>query len=1010
MSSVGFILNNRFKLTRKIGEGGMGAIHKALDQDTGADVAVKSCLANLPSHKVSLKREARSLVNLKHRYLPQVIDFFEEANVFYLVLEFIEGIDLAQELETQNNLFDIGKVLIWADQILDALEYLHSQKPEPILHCDIKPANLKVRGNGEIVLLDFGLVKGPSTEVVGHSVRETVLGATQNYAPLEQIKRQKNQMDGRSDLYALGATLYHLLTGCVPPSCLDRVSEMALGYNDPLSDTQKFNPAIPIELGQLIHQAMSLDKKNRPANASAMRQTLFQINAGLAKSAQVRVGTPIASDITTLLQTSKATSDNKEKKAQLPESTFEDPNRLVPVFQIGHSICVNCVSFSPDGQLLASGGSDETVIIYRQVDGKVLRKLTGHNNPICSVCFAPDGKTIASGSSEIAKVWDVKTGKQLFSFEGHTIQVKSLAFSPNGKLLATGDYRHIRIWDLEKNIQWLILESDKSYINSLFFSSDGTRLLSSGKKEGIKIWNVANGHLFGKVEISKSEILSSDIFLDGKYLVSGSQNGEIQFWDVDRLAISKKIVSEVKSEVLSVAFSPVGMKVAFGQKNGTIGVWDLDSNQVKYVKWNKSEVRGISFSPDGKKIASCGGDFAVRLFDPQSLEVILHLEGHKQRIWATSFSPDGNSLASGLDDGSVRVWNLQNGTQNLSLQGFGGRVRSVAFGKDGTRLASGSDDGSVRLWELQQGREIRSYPDSFHWKWIRSVAFSSDGNALGGAADDGQVWVWEVNTGKTLAHKKFPEYEVHSIVFCPKSDLLAVGGGRNGLIHLVSAVGDSIEGLSFHAHNKEILSLEFSPNTKLLASASADKDVVIWDVSDGHEIFRLSGHLDAVSSISFSPDGRVLASCSYDNTIRLWDVDEGSFLGVLQPLNNEGDITGSCCTLRTVRFAPNGKYIVSGGDGGFLHFWDFNKREIFLSLYTFEPWGWVALLPDGRFDASEQGLNYLTYTRKSHFDLFTGQELIKEFHDPAAIQAVLKRYTTEPPMYVFDQEDGSYTN
>ena len=158
MIENGRILQQRYRVQRQIGQGGMGAVYVATDERFGSTVAIKETLCMDDNFRKAIEREARLLNSLKHNSLPRVTDHFEEDNILFIVMEYIPGDDVAAMLEG-SHAFEVDKVLQWADQLIDALDYLHNQEL-PVIHRDIKPQNLKINSRGEIILLDFGLAKG----------------------------------------------------------------------------------------------------------------------------------------------------------------------------------------------------------------------------------------------------------------------------------------------------------------------------------------------------------------------------------------------------------------------------------------------------------------------------------------------------------------------------------------------------------------------------------------------------------------------------------------------------------------------------------------------------------------------------------------------------------------------------------------------------------------------------------------------------------------------------------
>src|SRR5262245_41869627 len=272
MLEAGLVLQGRYSIERTIAQGGMGAVYLARDLRLQSRVAVKKTLFADRELGEAFEREARLLANLRHSALPKVIDHFIDADGQFLVMEYIAGDDLADQLKTAGGPLPANLVESWASQLLDVLEYLHTRTP-PIIHRDIKPKNLKLSERGEIVLLDFGLAKGVPSYVGISGTTSSIFAYTANYAPLEQIEGKRT--DARSDLYSLGATLYHLATGVTPVGALTRASAIARGYPDALQSPEQLNVRIRERMAATIVRAMALDPEARPSSAPAMRELLY---------------------------------------------------------------------------------------------------------------------------------------------------------------------------------------------------------------------------------------------------------------------------------------------------------------------------------------------------------------------------------------------------------------------------------------------------------------------------------------------------------------------------------------------------------------------------------------------------------------------------------------------------------------------------------------------------------------------------------------------------------------
>jgi serine/threonine protein kinase len=269
------ILQGRYRIVRQLGQGGMGAVYEAIDQRLDTTVALKETLFADERLRKQFEREARLLARLHHPALPRVSDHFSESDGQFLVMQFIPGDDLAEKMARKRGAFPADQVLTWADQLLDALDYLHTQDPQ-IVHRDIKPQNLKLTTRGQIILLDFGLAKGQAGDISRVTTSASIFGYTPNYAPLEQI--QGLGTDARSDLYSLGATLYHLMTGVKPPDALTRAAAVVNGQPDPLQPASVANPAVPPDVDVFLARAMAQNRDQRYATAADMQKDLHAAN------------------------------------------------------------------------------------------------------------------------------------------------------------------------------------------------------------------------------------------------------------------------------------------------------------------------------------------------------------------------------------------------------------------------------------------------------------------------------------------------------------------------------------------------------------------------------------------------------------------------------------------------------------------------------------------------------------------------------------------------------------
>ena len=285
MLSPETVLQGRYRIVRQLGQGGMGAVYEAVDLRLDTVVALKETLFTEERLRKQFEREARLLARLHHPALPRVSDHFTEGDGQFLVMQYIPGEDFFEMQTRRQSAFPQSDVLRWADQLCDALDYLHTQDPQ-IIHRDIKPQNLKLTSRGQVVLLDFGLAKGSAGQLTAVTTSASIFGYTPNYAPLEQV--QGLGTDARSDIYSLAATLYHLLTNVKPPDALSRAGAVVNGMADPLAPADEVASQVSPAVAHVLEVAMSQKRDDRYESAQMMRAALNSAATGsLGESATV---------------------------------------------------------------------------------------------------------------------------------------------------------------------------------------------------------------------------------------------------------------------------------------------------------------------------------------------------------------------------------------------------------------------------------------------------------------------------------------------------------------------------------------------------------------------------------------------------------------------------------------------------------------------------------------------------------------------------------------------------
>jgi formylglycine-generating enzyme required for sulfatase activity len=322
MLSPDTILQNRYRIVRHLGQGGMGTVYEAIDERLDNTVALKETLFTDERARKQFEREARLLARLHHPALPKVFDHFMENEGQFLVMQFVPGEDLWEMLRQRKGGFPADEVLNWGEQLLDALDYLHAQDP-PVIHRDIKPQNLKIARRNQIILLDFGLAKGFAGQMSRITTSGSIFGFTPNFAPLEQI--QGEGTDPRSDLYGLAATLYLMMTDCVPPDALKRITSIANGDDDPLRPADEMNPQVSREVAEWLGRAMSIARNKRPADANEMREELDEIKRSGAITPTLILPKKVAQPGAVKKDQKIESADREDKKQVSPISGEKQP-------------------------------------------------------------------------------------------------------------------------------------------------------------------------------------------------------------------------------------------------------------------------------------------------------------------------------------------------------------------------------------------------------------------------------------------------------------------------------------------------------------------------------------------------------------------------------------------------------------------------------------------------------------------------------------------------------------
>ncbi len=642
MLQPGAILQQRYKVIDSIGKGGMGSVYRARDLRLRTDVALKETLFTDEVYRRAFEHEAQILARLRHQALPRVIDHFVEGPGQFLVMEFIHGEDLGNQLARLGPRFAtleaLPTILRWADQLLDALNYLHT-RPRPVYHRDIKPKNLKLTQSFDIILLDFGLARGGFTVAVDASLADEVAqkriyGFTPPYAPIEQMR--DGEPDARSDLYALGATLYHMLTATLPVDAMTRMTRLLNRQPDPLRPIRSLAPHVPAPIAATIEQALAVIIDDRPATARVMRSALAQARAEVAAAAAPAI--PLSTTPTSEPQVASVSRPHPEEHTELLSNldhTPAFPSAVTP------------------SMISAESSSSATPI------GTLLRMLTT-GSPIHALDFSPDSSTLAAAYEDhTIGLWRMRDYTQCASLQGHTSGVRSLRFAPNQQLLASGsEDESVRFWQADDGTPVRRHQLSGCPIESLAFSPAGDRLAIGGWGSAVSLCYVEAYNLRSAAMLPCPFVHSLAFSPDGKILAAGAYDGAVYLWNVaDGTPI--ETLTGFPTFILTLAFSPDGAFMAASSQN-RVRIWRMsDRKPIELLQGHRGPVHSLAFSPDRSLLATGSEDHTVRLWQVRDWNSIATPLEHRAGVASLAFSPDGATIASGTHDGRICLWRIK---------------------------------------------------------------------------------------------------------------------------------------------------------------------------------------------------------------------------------------------------------------------------------------------------------------------------------------------------------------
>lgn len=671
------ILDGRYELLELLGEGGMGQVYKARHTRLGKIFAIKSLrhLSPDPAEQAkfleAFESEARTLAELDHPALAQVSDFFEVAGVHYLVMEFVNGKTLSRVADLAPKLLSQRRIVQWAVELCDVLHYLHTQDP-PVIVRDLKPDNVMIDEKRRLRLLDFGIAKRLQA---GVGTRDIIKGmGTAEYAPLEQYGSAST--DQRADIYALGGTLYFMLTEVPPAPAWKRASEgMRMALPSTLNDT------VTPDFENLVMQMMALKREDRPRSIAEIQEQLKTIVDSSPAGASGHLHTipaetapsppprPVIPPPPTPITDAPPLTSPRVPPAPgqpglphtplVPPPPVYSPDSGPPAESTGQRYGLPGSSL-PHSRTEVSKPSANTGRIP-QIAVLAVRGLRRYATPPQAVRYCP-GQPLVAVAGRYLQVWNTQTGQIASKLWTGEQELTSLDFSHDGRFLTAAETEgEVHQYDLVQERHTAQLGRRSNW--GLFPDRVRDVCALYGLQRVAVASDTSNIRIF---DTSNAEVVA---------LIDWHQTG---------------LFSKLSKKTLSLASSRYGLMAA-GGADGTISLFGSGSFDLKKrVTIGPGEIVALEFSPDGNFLAAAGNRKVVLLQVPD-LKVV-HELAHPANPLSVSFSHDLRVVASGASDCHIRLYHLNTGKELTKLTHHSGAVLDLDFSDLGPSLASASND------------------------------------------------------------------------------------------------------------------------------------------------------------------------------------------------------------------------------------------------------------------------------------------------------------------------------
>ena len=939
-----------YELLEEIGRGGMGTVYRARQAGLGREVALKVLAAGPyadPVDVAGFRAEAAAAAALRHPGIVTVFEVGQADGHPYFSMELVEGTTLATL--TASGPLEARRAARYAEEAAEAVGAAHARG---ILHRDIKPGNVLIDQADHARVTDFGLARQLGSESTQH------IAGSPGYMPPEQADPQRGAIGVASDVYGLGALLYHLLAGCPPFSGPTITATLAKVLSAEPTPPRQINPGVPEDLQTICLKCLAKEPSRRYASALEVAE---ELRAFLERrpikarpvGALVRVWLwsrrhPSVAVMGGLLAAVIASAGG----VFLWQSRENHFNLYAADLRIA-SEDVEHGDLSRARDLLARHVPvfGKAPFAWRYLHARSAgdpRILLGqHAWIVTSTAWSPDGRWIASGSlgsgtvGADLRLWQTNVGgRPLILATNHIREIQW--FPDSRRLLAVGVTSGAAIWDVVDRTELTNYPASSAQL-----SKDGSRLLTcagnavawEAKGAAGPVWlrDLASGHARRFADARLAALSPS-----GKHLALSDTLDRIDILATDTGAIEHHLTGSGK--VWAMVFSDDDQSLVVSGFDPDVRVWRLGVAPPTMERWrgHSLPIWHAAFSPDGTRLLTTSSDQTLRLWEARTGTPLDIFHGHGSEVWCAAFSPDGRQFASGGKDRNVFIWPVAKPSADvvISTLAWGNRF----FSADGRRFVALSTNNPPRALVhavdlqlpslacdtteplalnaagsllLRRTPFVLEWLDTLHHHEALEVILEHapdeqpphvwdialDGRILAGLSRERRLSTWDCRTGRRLASLDVPVANAWFLALSPDGNWVALTLGEDGFL-LCSLKGRRSRRLTAHFDQGKWAT--FSPDSRLLATASSDATIKLWAVGSGRELATLRGHLTSVSAVAIAPDGRTIVSVEPQQGLRFWDL----------PTLREVAVVSMPSADEWLQFAPGGNTLAVSLAGG----------------------------------------------------------------------------------------------